>query len=392
MKVLMVISQFHPIIGGAEKQAQLLAKELIEKGIRVNIITGWWRFNTPPKEMIDGVQVLRNFSCWGMFGIKGIRTLGALTYMMTLGFYLLTHRRAYDIIHVHQALYPAFVSVLFGKELIHKPVLVKSASSGMTSDIKQLRRFPLGNLQLKYLLKNMDFLVALNKMSGEEFIEIGFPESQIVYIPNGVKILPENKVSYGRVISVLATARLSEEKGIDVLLKAWAIVSQQEKTLKLIILGSGPLESELKRLSQSLAITDSVGFPGMVHNVSKYLKETDLFVLPSRTEGVSNALLEAMSHGIPSIATNVGGNGQALGMDESKKIPLGGFLLAKHGVLINPDDAKGLSEAILYLIREGKVREEMGRGGRAFVQENYSIDLIADRYIALYRRMLEGKF
>jgi len=386
----MVISQFYPIIGGAEKQAQLLAKKLIEKGVDVNIVTGWWDLRTSRKEIIDGIRVFRNFSCWGMFGIKGIRIWGGLTYMVSLGIFLLVHIRDYDIIHVHQALYPAFISVLFGKKLLHKPVLVKGASSGRTSDIKQLKRFPLGNLQLKYLLKKMDYLVAVNKTSGGEFIEIGYPESQIVYIPNGVEVQLKGKANYGQVTRVHTTARLSREKGIDILLKAWANVLKQEKAIKLIILGDGPLESELKRLSQSLRITGSVDFTGMVHNVSKYLRETDLFVLPSRTEGVSNALLEAMSHGIPCIATNVGGNGEAFGMDEFKKVPPGEYIIAKNGVLVNPDDIKGLSEAILYLIREGGVREEMGRRCRIFIKENYSIDLIADRYIALYQRMLYG--
>ena len=391
MKVLMVISQFHPIIGGAEKQAQLLAKTLIERGVNVNIVTGWWRFSTPRKEKIDGIRVFRNFSCWGMFGIRGIRILGALIYMMTLGFYLLTHRRAYDIIHVHQALYPAFICALFGKELLHKPVLVKSASSGMTSDIKQLMRFPLGSLQLRCLVKKMDCLVAVNKTSGEEFIEIGYPESRFIHVSNGVKVQPEIKVSYSQVRSILTTSRLSEEKGIDVLLNAWANVLKQEKTVRLVILGGGPLELGLKRLSQSLGIAGSVDFAGEIANVSKFLREADLFVLPSRTEGLSNALLEAMSYGIPCIATHVGGTTEVFEMNRDMRISPGEYVIARNGVLVNPEDSKGLSDAILYLIREGKVREEMGRGGKAFVQENYSIDLIADRYIALYRCMLEGK-
>jgi glycosyltransferase involved in cell wall biosynthesis len=261
----------------------------------------------------------------------------------------------------------------------------------MTSDIKQLERLPLGNLQLKYLLKKMDYLVAVSKTSGKEFVEIGYPESRIAYISNGVQVLPNNRIAYAQVTSVLTTARLSREKGIDVLLKAWANVSQHEKTLRLIILGDGPLEPELRRLSETLGIMGSVEFAGMVHNVSKYLKETHLFILPSRTEGVSNALLEAMSHGIPCIATHVGGNAEALGIEEYKNVPKGEYIIGKNGLLVNPDDVKGLSEATLFLIQDGRLREEMGRSSRRFIQENYSIDLVADRYIALYKRMLERR-
>ncbi len=391
MKVLMVISQFYPLIGGAEKQAQLLAKKLIEKSVDVTLITGWWRINTLPTERIDGIRVIRNFSCWGMFGIRGIRSFGVLAYMASLGAYLLAQGKHYDLIHVHQVLYPAFVSVFFGRELLHKPVLVKSGSSGMTSDIRELRRYPSGDFQLKYLVKKMDYLVATNKISGREFIEIGYPESRIVYIPNGVEISSEGKGAYAPVRTVLTSARLSREKGMDILIKAWAQVMQHEKSLKLLILGDGPLASELRNLSKSLNLTDSIDFRGMVQDVSSYLREADLFVLPSRTEGVSNALLEAMSQGIPCIATDVGGNPEALGKGESKEVSVGQYILAKNGVLVHPGDVQGLSNAIRYLIREGGVREEVGRRSRQYIRENYSIDLIANRYIELYQHMLSGR-
>jgi glycosyltransferase involved in cell wall biosynthesis len=129
----------------------------------------------------------------------------------------------------------------------------------------------------------------------------------------------------------------------------------------------------------------------MVQDVSSYLKGADLFVLPSRTEGVSNALLEAMSQGIPCIATDVGGNPEALGKGESREVAAGQYVVAKHGVLIHPEDVQGLTNAILCLIRDGSVREEMGRRSRQYVRENYSIDLIADRYIELYQHMLSGR-
>jgi glycosyltransferase involved in cell wall biosynthesis len=121
------------------------------------------------------------------------------------------------------------------------------------------------------------------------------------------------------------------------------------------------------------------------------LKETQVFALPSRTEGISNALLEAMSHGIPCIATNVGGNAETLGMEEYKSIPQGAYILGKNGVLVNPDDVEGLSKAMRDLIRDGRAREEMGRNSRRFIQQNYSIDSIADRYLTLYQRILERR-
>ena len=386
----MVISQFHPIIGGAERQAQLLAQTLIKKGIQVQVVTGWWKLRSPRKEIVGNVQVFRNFSFWGISRIKELRYLAALTYMATLGIYLLLYRREYDIIHVHQALYPAFISVLVGKRCLRKPVIVKTASSGVTSDIKQLRQVPLGNFQLRYLLKNMECLVAVSNAGGKEFNDIGFPESQIEHIPNGVVLPHDWKVNYVQVKRVITTARLSKEKGIDILLRAWAQVVRQEKDIKLIVVGDGPLAETLKKLCYFLGLTESVEFTGMIENVTKYLRNADLFVLPSRTEGLSNSLLEAMSYGIPCIATEVGGNSELLESGNQRVLPEK-YVIGGNGLLINPDDIEGLAKAILYLIRNRDVREGLGRRSRKFVQEKYSIDLVADKYIGLYQHMLEGR-
>jgi glycosyltransferase involved in cell wall biosynthesis len=219
---------------------------------------------------------------------------------------------------------------------------------------------------------------------------MGFPESRIVCIPNGVSTQTGSKATYGQVINVVTAGRLSREKGVDVLLKAWAEVMEQNKDLRLLILGDGPLWRELVNLSKSLEITNSVVFTGIIRDISEYLVKADLFILPSRAEGMSNALLEAMGYGVPCIATSVGGNGELLN-PKGKEVPLGGYVSGENGLLVRPDDARGLSEAILYLVRNRETREQVGRKGRAMIEENYSIELIADRYIALYQHLLGRK-
>jgi glycosyltransferase involved in cell wall biosynthesis len=309
--------------------------------------------------------------------------------MITLTIYLFCHRRTYDIIHVHQALYPAFVSLLIGKGILKKPVLIKTASTGITSDIIQLKRFPLGKLQLAYLLKNMDCLITVSETGRKEYEALGLSENKIRNIPNGVRIPKTQKTQYDTMINVLASARLSREKGMDILLKAWTRITKQIHDVKLFILGEGPLQSDLKTLSSTLGLNRSVFFGGAVQDIEVYLREADVFVLPSRTEGLSNALLEAMSFGIPCIATQVGETGQVLAGTNAIEILPGGCWAGEYGILVNPEDDLGLSKAILYLIDNPKERERVGRRARVRIQEKYSIDSVAETYIGLYRSLLE---
>ena len=207
----------------------------------------------------------------------------------------------------------------------------------------------------------MECLVAVSKLSGKEFEEIGYPKERIVNVPNGVEIPEkEDRTSYGQVIRIITTARLSREKGVDVLIKAWKNVVTEEKTLKLTIIGGGPLGEEMKKMTQSLNIGESVEFLGFVDHVEGYMKNADMFIIASRTEGMSNALLEAMSYGIPCIATNVGGNGELVGA-EDKEIRLGEYVITRNGLLVNPDDVKGLSEAILLPCSTQRREGETGK-------------------------------
>jgi glycosyltransferase involved in cell wall biosynthesis len=388
MKVLMVISQFYPIIGGAEKQAQILAEKLIEKGVDVNIVTGWWNFGTPQKEIITGIRIFRNFSCWGMWGINGIRTLGRLAYMASLVIYLLTRKREYDIIHVHQVLYPTFVCTLIGKGILKKPVLAKMGCSGLTSDIRNLKRFPFGSLQLGYLIKKLDYLVAVNNEGKEEFHALGYPLGRIQSIPNGVAFPSGGKAQYDQVLFVITTVRLDKQKGIDILLRAWTRVVAHENNLNLLIIGKGPDERIFKDLCQSLGISGSVKFMGEVSQVEEYLTKSDMFVLASRAEGMSNSLLEAMSRGIPCVATNISGNVELIAGKTKIEIHPGEFVVAPNGILVNPEDVEGLSRAIVFLLGDRKIRESLGQGAREYVKRNYSIELIADKYIELYCHLL----
>jgi glycosyltransferase involved in cell wall biosynthesis len=235
----------------------------------------------------------------------------------------------------------------------------------------------------------MDYLVTVNEEGREEFHALGYPLERLKSIPNGVAFPSDGKVQYDRVFFGITTVRLDRQKGIDILLRAWTRVVNHKKSLNLFIIGKGPHEREFKDLCESLGISDSVKFLGEVIQVEEYLKKSDMFVLASRAEGMSNALLEAMSRGIPCIATNISGNVELIAEKTRIEIHPGEFVVAQNGILVNPEDVEALSRAIGFLVGDRKTRESLGKSARECVRNNYSIELIADKYIELYCHLLQ---
>jgi len=126
-------------------------------------------------------------------------------------------------------------------------------------------------------------------------------------------------------------------------------------------------------------LTDSVVFTGRVDNVDDYLRVADIFVLPSTTEGMSIALLEAMAVGLPVVASRVSGT-----VDVIKH--------GKNGLLFEPGNGTGLTDCIISLIESPNRQAELGSQARKTVEQHFSLDRIADRYAALYGSLLSGSF
>jgi glycosyltransferase involved in cell wall biosynthesis len=118
-----------------------------------------------------------------------------------------------------------------------------------------------------------------------------------------------------------------------------------------------------------------VQFTGQVENALSYLQAADLFVLPSATEGLSNSLLEAMSTGLPVLATSVGGTPDVVTHGE-------------NGYLIPPDDLPALQTGLTALLADPTLSAELGAQGRSRIKKDYSLEAIADRLSGLYRRLL----
>lgn len=374
-RVAMVVRLFDPWIGGMERQALKLARRMVERGSRVEILTGRWYRGTPRNDVSTGVPITRHHTAWNGSGVRGVRRLGSVAYMLTLAWHLWMRRKDLDVIHVHGLSYHAYVSTLVGKKL-GIPVIIKLANSGQASDITKMREgkhLPLTRFMLPMALR-AERLVALNDLVVSELESAGVAPDRIVRIPNGVELDDETR-SYrpGTATSVLYVGRLHRQKAVDDLLRAVAGLVQNPigEGLELTIVGDGPERRSLEMLAAQLGLGHRVHFEGEIDNVTPYLYRADLLVLPSRAEGLSNTLLEAMSTGLPVVASNIAANRE----------------LIEHGVnglLYSVGDTDALQEALAALLGGPSLRKRLGCEGRNTVEYEYSIDKVAERYEMLY--------
>jgi len=198
-------------------------------------------------------------------------------------------------------------------------------------------------------------------------------------IPNGVDLtrfgpaVPPSNVS--EVTKVGSLANLRPEKGLGQLVEAAGIVTRTAPGARFVIWGEGPLRAELEARIRSLGLTDVVEMPGATRSPEKVLKQCHIFVLASLSEACSNVVLEAMATGLPVIATRVGGT-PALVDDR------------RTGLLVPPDDAPALAQAILRLLETPAMATEMGAQGRARALAEFGVDRMLERIDAFYCRAL----
>jgi glycosyltransferase involved in cell wall biosynthesis len=181
------------------------------------------------------------------------------------------------------------------------------------------------------------------------------------------------------VVSTVANIRYV--KGIDVLLRAAARVCREFPEAIFLVVGgvSEPeIYAELRKMVELLQLGDNVRFLGGLSNSYQVLRASDVFCLPSRSEGFSNALVEAMACELPCVATRVGGNGEALTDSVS-------------GFLIPSEDDETMANRILCLLRDPKTARTMGKSARETVEQRFSMTTMMSRLVNVYEAQLTSK-
>ena len=218
--------------------------------------------------------------------------------------------------------------------------------------------------------------------------KVGISENRVEVIYNGVapaETIPSEETQRCKtelgisgcypVLGVVGS--LYPVKGHKFLLEAMPEIIRRWPKAQLLVIGRGELEVALKEQVKQLAIGANIHFLGMRQDVPGLLSLLDVFVLPSLSEGLSLALLEAMASGKPVVATRVGGNPELIDH-------------GKTGFLVQPEDARALAANLLKLVGDPEMMQQFGRRAAERVQQHFSMKQMADRYSDLYVRSLRG--
>ena len=369
LRVAMIIQAYYPYpyIGGAERQLAALVPLLTERGATIRIFTRQYA-GLSSFEVIDNIEIQR-------IPIPGPKVVASVAF--TLGALHALHGWKPDVIHAHELLSPTTTAVA-AKRWLGTPIVAKLLRGGALGDVAKLQTRRGGGSRLSLFKEKVDRFITISQEIDAELETLDIPKSQRIFIPNGVDTQHYHPVSVAQKAALrgklqlpngsitLFTGRLSPEKRVDQLVAIWPSVRQQHPDAHLVLVGTGKDEAVLKAQAG-----DGVHFVGRVPDVAAYLQAADIFVLPSATEGLSNALLEAMAAGLPAVATRVGGapdiieNGVA-------------------GVLVPPDSPEELKAALLSVLSDAPCRSEMGMAARQVIVDRYGLTAVADQLRGLY--------
>jgi len=197
-------------------------------------------------------------------------------------------------------------------------------------------------------------------------------------IHNGITVKPNSDIKHKRpgnndvpTVRFVCVARLVALKRIDLLITAAARISKHLK-YQIVIVGDGPERSSLEELAASMGVAVRISFLGFRQDVAKILRESDCFVLPSSSEGLSYSVMEAMAAGIPAIVTNVGGNSELV-------------VHGATGILVTANDPIDVCKALEHAIVSDKWRAQAGASARDRVRSEFSIQKMVRSYVSLYK-------
>lgn len=388
MRILMLNYEYPPIGGGGSYACKSILQVFANKKLNVDLVT------SSPSDYFETETINGSVNIYKLpVNKKDIHywtQQEILTYSWKAKQFIekLLLKKTYDICHTFFGIPCGAVAYLFKENLPYVVSLRGSDVPGFNN------RFSFQYILLKPLINKIwseSSAVVANSEGLKELALESSPSQDISVINNGINISdfkPDNNFINNNFINnntnnhtykrskklkIVCISRLIERKGINFLLEA--IKKLKNKNIKLILVGKGKQENELQKLAKYLEITDRVEFKGYVDHddISDIYQESDLFVLPSFNEGMSNALLEAMASGLPVISTDTGGTSE---------------LIDGNGILIQKGSSDEIARAISKVMYDPETLMHMGFKSRE-IAKTMSWEAVAEEYRRLFTEIVE---
>ncbi|TFH41573.1 MAG: glycosyltransferase family 1 protein, partial [Lysobacterales bacterium] len=385
LKVCILTETYHPVIGGGETQARLLAEGLVATGASVRVLTRRSDAALPRFERQGRVMIHR-------ISPAGRGQLKKWGLLLSVGAMLLRLRREYDVIFVSGFRIVGLSAVLAAR-LLGKAIVLKADSQGemsgafFTAGLSRAGISPSSPPFRLFLrarnavLRRADAFVAITPDVAAEFADAGIMSARIRMVPNGVDTLrfrpldPAGRVALRRKLKIdpgapvaVYTGRLVSYKGLQSLLGVWPAIVRARPDARLLLVGEGGLdihncEQELRARVLVEELERSVTFVGGVEDVSPYLQVANVFAFPTENDAFPSSLVEAMACGLAVVTTPVGAI-PTIVQD------------GKNGLLVAPGGAAELKGALLRVLMDSGLAARLGGAACESVLANYSAESI----------------
>ena len=369
MRVLLHCIYYAPEVGGLESHVAGLATGLSRRGVGVRVITSRSQPGMLREEEIDGVRVVRTW-------FPSRSPVGWIAH--ALGSVPATRREARWADVVHAQTFASVVPAGIAARRANRPLV----ASFHTSHFLARASSPVWSPILRRLVRSADHALAASAEIAEVAAHLsgGCPVESLT---NGVdtdafRPLEEPRSSKGDVRTVVVPRRLFAKNGVEFLIRALPEVRASFPGLRVLIVGDGPERTRLVDLSKALGLEGVVQFLGARPHADMpvLLRSAEIAVFPSLMEATSVAALEAMSCGLPVVASAVGG--------------LPEIVDGEVGALVPPSDPGALAHAIVELLRDRELFEK-GVRARARVVAMWSNERLVERHLEIYEALIRGE-
>lgn len=366
IRVLMFTPSFLPMTGGMEVKIYEISKWLAEQGNDVFLMT-IRRGKSPRRERLDGIEIER-------FVLTGPLAMPKVLQLI--------FTKKIDVVHVHWSSWKTGLLALLVAKIVGKPVMLGLAGDDVYTPTDPEKRPGFIYMQT---IRMADLLVTTSEDLKRRAIEKNFPRNAVA-IPQGIDTKIFNTKVSGKVVReklgwidnpiVMATARLIERKGVAYVVDAFAHVLRRIPETRLMIAGDGPERARLEAKVRTLGLSRTVTFLGIVpyREVPAYYAACNVFVHIPTYEAMPHVIYEAMATGKPVVASRVGGITEVIEDGED-------------GLLVEPRNSDETAEAIMKLIQKRRLANRIGEAALEKIERRYTWDIIAGRYLNLYREI-----